>query len=106
MKVFVRTGAEVDLASARDWYDQQRPGLGMEFLDEVNRALAELQAAPDIARLYYGNFRRVLLRRFPYKIFYQVIEARIVVFRILHAKQTHSPKLDGPLGPSDGFRRR
>ncbi len=93
MLLLVRTGAEADLVSARDWYEQQRLGLGGEFLDEVTRALQELQAAPERPRLYYRNFRRVLLRRFPYKIFYQVIGDRIVIFRVLHAKQTHDTKL-------------
>ena len=61
----------------------------MEFLDETARALRELQQDPERPRLYYRKFRRVLLRRFPYKVFYQVIGQRIVIFRVLHAKQEH-----------------
>jgi len=34
-----------------------------------------------------------LLRRFPLKVFYQVIGPRIVIFRVLHAKQDHRPGL-------------
>lgn len=86
----VRPKAEKDLASARDWYDQKSAGLGDEFLDSVAAALRELQHDPELPRLYYRNFRRVLLRRFPYKIFYQVIAQRVVIFRVLHAKQDHS----------------
>jgi len=93
MTLFVRTGAEADLAAARDWYERQRAGLGYEFLDEVARALNELAQAPERPRLYYRNFRRVLLRRFPYKVFYQVIGGRVVIFRVLHAKQDHGPGL-------------
>jgi toxin ParE1/3/4 len=67
--LFVRPEAERDLESARDWYDRQRAGLGNEFLDEVAAALRGLEHEPDQARLYHRNFRRVLLRRFPYKVF-------------------------------------
>jgi len=35
----------------------------------------------------------VLLRRFPYKIFYQVIGERVVIFRVIHAKQNHASHL-------------
>jgi plasmid stabilization system protein ParE len=91
----VRPEAERDLAAARDWYDQQRAGLGDEFLDEVAVAMRELDRDPERARLYYRNFRRVLLHRFPYKIFYQVIGRRVVVFRVLHAKQEHRGGLVG-----------
>jgi toxin ParE1/3/4 len=94
MKLLLRTGAEADLAAARDWYEQHRAGLGHEFLDEVARALSELAAAPQRSPLYYRNFRRVLLRRFPYKIFYQIVGPDIVIFRVLHAKQSHGLKLD------------
>jgi len=93
MRLIVRTGAEADLASARDWYEQRRVGLGHEFLDEVARTLLELATAPQRQPLYYRNFRRVLLRRFPYKVFYQVIGPDIVIFRVLHAKQCHGIEL-------------
>ena len=88
--LLVRPEAEQDLASAREWYDQRSERLGDEFLDAVAAALEELEHNPELSRLYYRNFRRVLLRRFPYKIFYQVVAQRIVVFRVLHAKQHHS----------------
>jgi plasmid stabilization system protein ParE len=88
-RLFVRSKAEQDLASACDWYERKSTGLGDEFLDSVAAALRELEHDPEVPRLYYRNFRRVLLRRFPYKIFYQVIAQRVVVFRVLHAKQDH-----------------
>lgn len=92
--VLVRPEAEQDLAVARDWYAEKRPGLGDEFLDAVATAMRALERDPERERLYFRNFRRVLLRRFPYKIFYQVIGARIVVFRVLHAKQEHGQGLN------------
>ena len=91
--VLVRPEAEADLAAACDWYERRRAGLGAEFLDEVAGAMRWLELDPERQRLYYRNFRRVLLRRFPYKVFYQVIGPRVVVFRVLHAKQDHGPGL-------------
>jgi toxin ParE1/3/4 len=52
-----------------------------------------LERDPERERLYYLNFRRVRLRRFPYKIFYQILGGRIVVFRVLHAKQDHERQM-------------
>lgn len=91
--LFLRPEAERDLVATRDWYDQKRLGLGDEFLDAVALALLELETQAEINRLYYRDFRRSLLRRFPYKIFYQLIGDRIVIFRIIHAKQDHAPRL-------------
>lgn len=88
--LFLRPEAEQDLAAVRDWYDRQRAGLGDEFLDAIALALRVLARDPELPRLYYRNFRRAMLRRFPYKNFYQVIGDRIVIFRVLHAKQEHA----------------
>ena len=91
--LLVRPKAESDLQAARDWYDLKSPGLGDRFLDEVASALGELALRPEMPRPYFLSFRRVLLRRFPYKIFYQLIGPRVVIFRVLHAKQSHPSNL-------------
>ena len=91
--IILRPAAEDDLRGARDWYQEQRPGLGVEFMDEVSAAMTHLALHPELSPPYYRSFRRILLHRFPYKIFYQVLQDRIVIFRVLHAKQTHGPKL-------------
>jgi plasmid stabilization system protein ParE len=92
--VLVRAEAEEDLDAARDWYEQKRTGLGGEFLDEFAAAMRTLELNPERERLYYRNFRRVIFRRFPYKIFYQIIGVRVVVFRVLHAKQDHEHRIE------------
>jgi len=91
--LLVRPEAERDLANARDWYDQKIPGLGDEFLDEIARAIHELELNPTLSRFYFLNFRRVLLRRFPYKLFYQIVGDRVIIFRVIHARENHPSKL-------------
>jgi toxin ParE1/3/4 len=48
-----------------------------------------LGEGPEVTATYYLGFRRVLLRRFPYKVFYRVEDQRVIVFRVLHGKQDH-----------------
>jgi plasmid stabilization system protein ParE len=91
--LLVRPEAERDLAEARDWYRREDTRLGDDFLNAVACAMRRLEEGPKRERLYYLNFRRIILRRFPYKIFYQVIGDRVVVFRVLHAKQDHPSRL-------------
>lgn len=89
----VRPEAERDLAAARDWYDSVQTGLGNAFLDEIATSLHILARHPETPRLYYRNFRRILLHRFPCKIFYQVIGQQIAIFRVLHVRQCHGSEL-------------
>lgn len=88
--LLIRPEAEQDLSRARDWYETQRSGLGLEFLIELAFTLKEIETNPTRDRLYYREFRRTLLKRFPYKVFFQVFPDRMVIFRVLHAKREHS----------------
>ena len=79
----IRPNAEADAREARQWYESQRAGLGDELLEEH----------PDRRPIYYRGFRRLLTRRFPYKLFYRLEDDRVIVFRILHAKRDHRRQL-------------
>ena len=92
-QVIIRPKAEADLRAARAWYESRRAGLGDELLVEVGRAIRLLEETPERRPFYYRGFRRMLTRRFPYKIFYRIEISRVVVFRILHAKQKHQRHL-------------
>ncbi len=92
-RVIIRPNAEADLAEAKAWYENQRRGLGDELLDEIRNAVNLLAVDPERRPFYYRDFRRLLTRRFPYKLFYRVESDRVIVFRILHAKRKHQREL-------------
>ena len=92
-RVIIRPNAEADLREARLWYETQRPGLGDELLTEVHAAIRRLGTDPENRPFYYRDFRRLLTRRFPYKLFYRVEGDRVIIFRILHAKREHRRQL-------------
>lgn len=94
--VFIRLRAEHDIEEARNWYNQRQPDLGSSFLDEVSRAIQALETDADRFPIYYRSFRRILLPRFPYKLFYLLDSERVVVFRVLHAKREHRYILSTP----------
>ena len=80
----LRPEAEADALEAYRWYNELLPGLGEEFLAEIDRALEIIRANPEATRKLHREFRRVLTRRFPYAVFYAVRVDRIVVFAVLH----------------------
>jgi len=61
----IRAAGERDLEDARNWYEQQRAGLGDEFLAAVAEAPIRLETGPLRPTVYYRGFRRILTRRFP-----------------------------------------
>jgi len=92
-RVIIRPNADADLQDARSWYESQRSGLGDELLVEVRSVMRLLEEQPERRPLYYNGFRRLITRRFPYKIFYRIEGDCVIVFRILHAKREHRRQL-------------
>ena len=82
-----RAELEADLAEARDWYEAQSPGLGLEFLRAFEAALAQVGRAPLLYPVVEGETRRALLRRFPYQLVYRVRGEEIVIAACLHHRR-------------------
>jgi len=86
-RLIIRREAEADLTTAALWYENREAGLGSDFLNEVRAAIQRAADGPlSYLRLRERpHVRRILTRRFPYRIFYIVRPDAIVVFAILHA---------------------
>jgi plasmid stabilization system protein ParE len=79
--------AEADILEAFRWYESRRAGLGREFLDDVDRALERLVAAPSSFPLAYRDLRRLVMRRFPYLIYFRPLEEVVQVFGVMHGRR-------------------
>ena len=76
-----------DVDGIFDWYEDERPGLGQEFLEELRTAYARILTGPFRYQILSSDIRRVLLRRFPYAVFFAVEGNNIVVTRVLHTRR-------------------
>ena len=69
--------AKAELNDSAQWYEERRPGLGVEFIDAVERALTQIEEHPHRFMKLDTKFkdrevRRCVLKRFPYLIAYEV----------------------------------
>ena len=87
LPVFFRRAAELDVAAIEDWYDSQRQGLGGEFREVVGDTIARIADSPLGYPERYRGARRVLLRRFPYVLWYRSFEDFVVVLACVHGKR-------------------
>jgi plasmid stabilization system protein ParE len=83
----VRPEAETDVALARDWYDEQRVGLGDEFLTSVEETFERIHEWPESYAIEYRNVRAAPLHRFPYVVFYRLLGQTIQVLAVIHARR-------------------
>jgi toxin ParE1/3/4 len=83
----IRPGAEADVDQAFAWYEAQREGLGLEFLTAVEAAFALITRSPDTFPKVYRDVRRVLVRKFPYAVFYTTSPEDVSVLACVHARR-------------------
>jgi plasmid stabilization system protein ParE len=76
--------ARLEFEDAVAWYDEQRPGLGNEFRIKVQEALHQISKSPDRFRLATPTMHKVIIRRFPYSLYYSMELSTINVISIFH----------------------
>ncbi|MDP2682610.1 MAG: type II toxin-antitoxin system RelE/ParE family toxin [Deltaproteobacteria bacterium] len=77
----------VDVELAFEWYEKQRRGLGFEFLDCVEVSLNSILSFPEMYAICYSNFKRCVIRRFPFSIFYTIEDCEIVIHSVFDNRQ-------------------
>ena len=85
-QLIIRTEAEVDIAEATLWYQDKTLGLGDEFLAAVRDAVQHAVKNPLLHRRLRRRpeVRRVLMERFPYRVFFILRADAVVVLCVLH----------------------
>jgi toxin ParE1/3/4 len=85
--MIIRSGAERDVAAAIASYDAIARGLGAMFLMRTDAAIAAIQRSPAGFRKSHGAYRHLVLRRFPYGVFYLFDGQTIVIVAVLNLRQ-------------------
>ena len=86
-RVVSASRADLDVEAAFDWYENERPGLGVEFLEELRGAYDRIADGPLKYQLLRSDIRRALLKRFPYAVYFAVEVDVVIVVTVLHANR-------------------
>lgn len=82
-----RSEADTDLCEAASWYEQRRIGLGCEFLHRVEEALDRIRDFPELSPRVHGPVRQVLVRQFPYAVYFRDDRDPIKIIAVFHASR-------------------
>ena len=87
--VVFEPAAQAEIAETFSWYEAQSYGLGGDFLRAVSAAQELLVRNPEAFALSRNRFRRILLRRFPYALHFELISGnRVSVLACLHHRRS------------------
>ncbi|WP_437978403.1 type II toxin-antitoxin system RelE/ParE family toxin [Sorangium sp. So ce295] len=92
MKAHYHREAREELTAAAEWYEARQPGLGLDFVAEVARAVASIREHPEAWPRWQGlttsvPIRMFVLQRFPFSLPYLVHDKTLVVLAIAHGQR-------------------
>ena len=88
--VVLRPEAQDDLISARDWYDHQAETLGDRFAAAAAAVFERLAATPHLFGVIWEDVRACRLGRFPYVVYYRVLDRQVEILAVLHGSRDPS----------------
>jgi len=73
-----------EVREAAEWYGARNPVLRSAFRLAIRKSVAAAVENPGRFRCVYGEFRRVLMKRFPYAIWFRWHEETVVIVTVIH----------------------
>ncbi|MGO9513150.1 MAG: type II toxin-antitoxin system RelE/ParE family toxin [Steroidobacteraceae bacterium] len=87
MKVEFHPAADSELRAAAAYYQERVPGLGDEFLAEVERVCSRLSEQQSLGPRLDAEHRRLALRRFPFGLIYRLKSSKVQVVAVAHRRR-------------------
>ena len=76
-----------DIQTAYEFYEGCQNGRGEVFMRHLDVAFGRLRTSPEIAPVFLGAYRRLLIHGFPYGIFYTLEGRRIIISGVMDFRQ-------------------
>lgn len=79
--------AEEEFKEAVWWYGTQQEGLDLEFVRCIDDAIQKIKRNPGLYPIEFENYRKKVVRRFPFKIVYEITEDHIYILAVFHSRR-------------------
>ena len=100
-QLVVTDGAELDIAEAQQWY-QEQAGLGLAFVGRVGEQLEFIELQPFATPVVAHGIHRSVVTRFPYNIYYAINGQFINILAVWHASRDQELLLSQLAGTGGG----
>lgn len=80
-------GASEDYDAAYAWYFTHGIGIANDFEREIERCLRLIEESPLRWPRFDAERRRMIVRKFPYSIVYEIINDEVVILAVAHGRQ-------------------
>lgn len=89
-RIEIAEEAELEIKKAKEWYEEQSPGLGERFSIVLKEHINSLKNPKVDHKAVHQSIRRILVHPFPYVVYYKRLENKelIEIWAVLHNKQS------------------
>jgi toxin ParE1/3/4 len=87
ISIIFHPDAEAELDHTVGFYEEQQPGLGLDFKEEVLYGISQIRDAPSRWPMHENGTQKFLLRRFPYYIFYLEQPSYLWIVAVAHCSR-------------------
>lgn len=86
-RLLLEPEAEAEFLEAGRWYAERSPAIAAAFRATVQATLEAVEEAPHRFPIALQDIRKARVRRFPYVVYYVVLEDVISVIAIIHGRR-------------------
>ncbi len=92
-KIVFHPGASEDYAEAFGWYYSHGSGIAFDFEREIERGIRLIAQNPRRWPRFDHQRRRLIVRKFPYSLIYEVYSEESIILPVAHGKRKPSIRL-------------
>ena len=87
MKIKISPFAEMDIMESVSYYDERKPRLGNDFLEEVNSTFTYITRNSKIFPFETRHFQKAIIKRFPFTVIFLVEEQISYIIAVFHNRR-------------------
>ena len=89
-RVVIAPKAGDEISDAFDWYEGRQTGLGDRFIKAVKRSIELAAVNPEFYPVRFDKVRRIMVKKFPYAVYYEQDEPIIYIHSVFHESRNPS----------------
>jgi plasmid stabilization system protein ParE len=84
IEFIIKESAMQDVVEIIDWYNSKRSALGDRFYRELLNEFERIKQTSTLYAYYKKDFRRAILKHFPYLIIFKITEKEIIIYSVIY----------------------
>jgi len=87
MIIKILESARDDIKEGAHFYELQQKGLGVYFLESLYSDIESLKLFAGIHCIHYRKYHRLLSKRFPFAVYYQIEKDEIRIYAVVDCRK-------------------